>query len=509
MFRILLFLSCLICFSDAFSQVKFSQPNRLELEIKSDENVYLIASAKEEGLILFRETKEHDKSYNYKWEFIRYDTALTQIWNNSFHVEKDYTAIGYEYRDESFYALFHRKFTSSSTSYKLVKMSMESGDTLHYNIRNLAPIDLTDFTVIGDYAIFIGNVNSRASVLTYNMKEKRVKVLQGFYKPHSEVQEIKLDPNKNLYNVVLTERTADKKVTVSLKTFDFEGNSLANITLKPHGNYHLLDARSTMWSENGSIILSGTYALKRNYYSNGIFIATISDKGQQINYFPFGAMQNFFINYPPNKAEKLRNKYQSKARRGKDVKINFRSLLNEVTEVNEKYVMVTEFFYPNTHSGSNYNYFFTPAEINYGPHPRTFQIVGYKFTHALAAAFDASGRLIWDNAIKFKDLTTPILKSNSRIAFANDTASLFYLQQNVIHAKKFAGLDSFEEVEAIEVKLNSDEDKFKHGESYDGVIERWYGNYFFVSGLQRVKNTSGIDFLTNKKVFYINKLEFK
>lgn len=495
----------------SFAQVALEQPQRLEIEMGDDDNYFIVAPAGVEGLVLFRETSDSDKTGNFKWEYLKVDTALNHQWTRNLYLDKDYPVIGFEYRPHTFYSLFYKRYSGNTMPFRLIEMDLDTGDTLQYDIRNLAPIELSEFTVIGNYAFFIGKINSRASVFTYNLKEKRIKVLQGLFKPQSEILDITNDEEKRVYSLVMSERTFDRRYTISVRTYDYEGNLLYTVTLKPEKDYSLLDAKSSLWGKDGSLVISGTYASKRNAYSEGLFVASISEKGEKLSYYPFASLENFYVYYKSKKARRLKEKYIRKTKKGRTVKTSYRSKVNSLVEKDGEYLVLTEFYYPQS-SPNQHQYFHPSFGFQTTPYRHLMQsqrLLSYKYTHSLLVSFDKSGKLKWDNALELKDISTTTIRRLSHFEKAQDSVSLFYLHDNILHGKIFKGTESEGQRKKFNLRLMYEGDKGNGGDVWEGGVDKWYDNYFYVYGVHRIENNSDLNIRRRRRVFYVNKLVFK
>ena len=87
-----------------FAQVQ--QPLRVEVELESNDDHYMVMSMQENGIVLFRELAHSPEPRSRTWEVVRLDTLLQEVLTKNYHLEVDTELVGYEYRDSYFYLLF-------------------------------------------------------------------------------------------------------------------------------------------------------------------------------------------------------------------------------------------------------------------------------------------------------------------------------------------------------------------------------------------------------------------
>ncbi|MDN5200803.1 hypothetical protein QQ008_05510 [Fulvivirgaceae bacterium BMA10] len=482
------------------------QPERVEIDLEFADEYFFVVSAKKNGLIIFRETRERGPEGRIAWEFIKYNTSLEEEWKSNVYFEVDYEIRGYEYRDNRLYLLF-KKGAFETDGLQIMVMDLADGVNSYFDIDYVFPLNLTEFTVAGNAAILGGYVNYMPAVLLYNFSEKKIKVLPGIYNNRSELVEVNVDEEKDIFSVLLTEKTYDKRTTLTVKTFDDEGTMLQNKTLETQGNNSILFGRSSGFGSDYQLI-AGTYANGKSSFSSGIFISKIGVNDQQdITYISYGDLKNFFSYMKASREERVRNRINRRTIKGKKVKFRYRLLVHDLIEHDGINILLGEAFYPK-YNRSNISSFTTAPQFRGDRNFNNYNFAGYKYTHAVVIAFNDQGKVLWDNSFEINDVTSYSLDQFVNVMYEEDRVILLYQYENVIRSKIIKGDEVIEGKTFDDIKLKFEDDVANNNDYEFGGLEHWYDKKFFGYGIQRIKNMKDRDVKLNRKVFYINKIAY-
>jgi hypothetical protein len=500
----------ILCFITFNATSQIEQPRRAEIELRPQENFFTVVSAEEKGLIMFREKDDIVKNGTTAWEFIKYDTGLHQEWIQNYNVEFDQEFLGYDYSRNDLFLLFKRGNYQQS-EYKMIRMNLNNGDTAQFKINNLMPIVLSDFNVIGQAALLSGQVNNRAVVIHYDYIEKKIKVLPGMYRKYTEITEIKIDDINRSFSVVMTEKTVDRRNTVTAKTFDENGELLKNVMLNPNDKLNIIYGRSTTFDDDMQLVV-GTYSLGNSNFSRGIYVAKIDEQGQEIfNHYNFGDLHNFFTYMKAKRENRIKQRIARRKVKGKNVRFNYRLLVHDIIEKDDNYILIAEAYYPKySHSNhgimyGGYNQF--NSFRRYG-NTNGLYFDGYKYTHAIVAGFDKNGKLLWDNSFEINDVESFQLETFVKASVEKDKIVLLYLYENVVRSKIINDDKVLEGKAFNEIKLKFEEDVVKNGDTKVGGLEYWYDNNFIAFGVQKIRNNKAQNGVYSREVFYINKISY-
>jgi hypothetical protein len=136
-------------------------------------------------------------------------------------------------------------------------------------------------------------------------------------------------------------------------------------------------------------------------------------------------------------------------------------------------------------------------------------LIGYQYTHAVVIGFDKNGKLIWDNSFEVNDIITNSLNQYVKIQAQEDKIYLQYVYENEIRSKIIKDSEIIEGKAANEVKLKFDDDILRNTEFESSQLDYWYDDKLFVYGVQQIRNYSQSKENANRRVFFINKVDYK
>lgn len=501
--RLFIFIVFSVVMSGFYAQSQITQPQRFEITINSNEDYHRIFSADQLGLMMYRESEEKAERGMKKWEFSAIDTSLNKRWTKILSIDYKLDVVGYAYSDQNAYFLL-KSALSAKDDFGLIKMDMLSGDTIYHQIKQLIPMELTHFEIVGNCILIGGMINYRPTIVHYDLEAKKSKVIPGIYKGESQILELKVDPESKTFNVLITEKTLNRLLTITLMSFNEDGVLLQNTKLEPEDEKSLIFAGSTPFKDD-EIMVTGTFSHKRSTYSRGIFIAKIDGYGnQEIAYYNYPDLENFFKYMPAKREARVQKRIERKRVKGKKVRFTYRLLVRDVIEKEGNYVMVGEAFYPRYHSNSFIGGYPSPFRGHGGS-----DFVGYKFTHAIVIGFNSAGEVLWDNSFEINDVESYTLNDEVvNVGIEGDKIVLLYLYDGEIRSKIIAGDEVIEGKSSDDIRLNSESEVVKSYKDEYGGLENWYDNYFFAYGVQRIRSKEGGADISGKEVFFINKVSF-
>lgn len=492
-----------------FVNAQLTQPQRYETELSNYDEGYEVMTGGENGVIVYRSKNEYDKKGGQLWEFIMLDTALQVTWEKQLFIEKDLLYKGYDYSLGSFYFLF-QQYATSSKDLKLMQMRASTGDTLRYTIKNLVPLELKEFEITDGAALLGGYYNNEPLVIHFGFSDQKTKVLPGIFGTKTELVQLKVDDSS--ITVLVSSKTFDKRNTLTIKKYSIEGDYESTFTLNPDLDKGLIFGRIANIKDENDLI-AGTYGGKRSEYSRGLFLGLVDEEGKQsIEYFNYADFENFFNYMRAKRKERVSNRIDRKKIKGKKVKFNYRLLVHKIIRQEDTYILLGEAFYPKYSSSSYYSN--SNPYIPYGGYGNNdytpMNFAGYRYTHAVVAGFDTKGNMLWDNSFEIEDVLSLSLEQFVNASLTEEGIVLLYLYDNQIRSKIIEGADVVEGKQFDDLKLTFGDDKVSNSSSNKiGGLEKWYGNTYVAFGIQKIKNLkdSGVDL--NRRVFYVNKVQYR
>ncbi len=498
---VLLFTGSMLLPAICFSQVE--QPERYEIELDYYDDAFTTVSVEKYGIVLTREIREKFEKGKTPWEFIVLDSALRERYIAEIYISYGYELTGYDNLKNKAYFLF--QFSPTRTEGDIIiEIDILTGLYYVYEVKRTINIQLTEFEIINNSAIFGGYFNGRPTVIQYFFEEGKTKVWPGFYFEKSRLLQVDVDDQTGLTTVISSIRSRDRKSTIAIRKFRADGEMIENYDLEPEEDTNLLDARNVSLNADADII-AGTYSNKGTKYSRGIFMAHMNRTGQQkIEYYNYGDLDNFFSYMRAKREQRVKNRIKRKKIKGKKLRFNYRLLIHNIIPYKNNYILLGEAYYPKYNSyqsyGSMYSYY--PTRNNYN----NMYFEGYRYTHAVVIGFDQKGNLLWDNSFEINDVTSYQLKQFVHVNTRKDDIVLLYNYENTIRSKLIRGNEVLEGKTLNDVSLRFQDDEVKSNDSEYGGLERWYDEKFYVYGIQKIKNLKDRGVKLNRRVFFINKI---
>lgn len=474
---------------------------RFEIPLLDEDRVgYSVAGAAEAGVLLY---KSYYGEKNDQLELIRLDTAFQKKWEGFVTVDRGYSPFATStVNDRCFFLM--RDATNPFASFKLLNLDLDSGVYVQRTIRNTIPFTPTAFLAV-EGAVFIGGYfNYRPLVLHYSFKTDQSRVLPGFFYEQGEITQMK-DVGSGAVDIIVSARFFEKKKSLWIRSYSYEGDLTKTIILQAEPDKHLLFGR-TIALADGSQLVSGVYG--RNIeYSRGVFVAKIDPTGTyNIRYYNFAELQHFFKFMKAKREERVKKRIERRKIKGKKNRFNYRLMVDDLIMVNGEYVMLGEAFYPR--------YVYANRGISLAPVTGIFlgnNLVfdGFYYTHAVAIGFTPDGKIKWDNSFEINDVKSYQLEQFVKAVPRSDYMTLLYLFGNDIRTKSIIGSELLEGKTKIALQPLLKADVVVEKSTFRSNLQRWYNDTFYASGVQRVKNMADAGVPSERKVFFINKVVYK
>ena len=289
-FLILIFFVCSA--EDAFGQIE--QPGRIEILMEDYDENFNVVSVENRGIVIYREVRNKETRMERKYQVMLIDTALNMAWEKSFYVHLKYITRGFEDQGKYFYLLFQRNTESLKADLYVMRIDLETKANETFLIEREYAMELTHFEVVGNTLVFGGQTNNLPTVICYEFGISTPIVLPGLFSEKTEIQQLEIDDDLEVINVLVSYRTRENTKSLSLKTFSESGDLVKNVNLQPAEERSLLFGKTIKLDENDELVV-GTYTRKRSELSRGIFLARVSEEGEQvINYYNYADLKNFF-----------------------------------------------------------------------------------------------------------------------------------------------------------------------------------------------------------------------
>ena len=515
--------------------IQFAQAQslkRVEIPLPSSNSELFTIPINEQGVLVLSQVN--------KTNFVlsRFDTNLDQVWSINGTIDGNLDYVKHCYDGKSLYLLFSRY---RSNVYEVVKVNIGPGFIEKYQIMSVDRMEVSDFQAVNSSIFIAGMVNNQPVILFTNLVERKTKVLPSALKSQAEIQSMELDTSTAIVNVTYAVGTRGKNYQLVVKSFDEDGKQISQVVMNPDNEFAMMNGKLNLVSDSTEVMF-GTYGHKssigssRGPTSQGIYFSKLTDSEiTDLKFHSFTEFKNFFNFMGDRQKEKQEKKIQDKKNKGEDLRLDYRLLVHDIIKQDDKYIMVAEAFYAdyryNNYNpfgmyngmGSPYSSFYNPYRWGYGYYglyspfssyyspwgwgnryygnQQTFD--GWIYTHAIVAAFDEKGNLLWDNSIEMKDVKEQKLSEKVKASIKGDEITLSYSNKGQIFTKIIKGDTILEDTQSSKIGTQMEGDKVKQTTS--DAIDYWYKNYFIASGYQRITNDSEGG---RRNVFYMNKISF-
>ncbi|MFO7723846.1 MAG: hypothetical protein R6V49_11555 [Bacteroidales bacterium] len=510
---------------------------RIELDASALNLPYYTIPAGENGLIVLRGMEIRGRRI-IGWEMIHYSTAFRELSRKTFFPERTGSFAGWEKSDSHVYLLF--LYENAGVAGEVViydPVSLESAKkTFSFPKQQIRePV----FKAIGEH-FFICGINTMPPD---ESRTTRRKFRQGklpsellFVSGSLNTETVTLtvhnipdliemawvQPDPDGLALLLALRISGEKFTMDLRTVRFTPASpelVTLFTLPSPPEMYLIDLSFLRTGRSG-IAVAGTYGTRDRQswkrgdpvLSEGLFFAQhASGTEMAIRFYPFTSFKNLPSSIMQAYLKRSRTTGRNQPGKGQ---IAYRMLLHEQAySLNGNMVLVGEAFYPEyeyenrPQSAFYYPYGYSPWYGGYYPGfydtGGRWVFKGFRYEHAIVAAFDSLGNLTWENSFETSNILDKNLNERlSLLAYENEIV-LVYAHDGKVWFRIIRDNDVVVDKESYPVEMLSPADRVREHLSMN--MTRWYNQYFLVWGRQVIRGADG----RSRTVYYCNKLAFE
>ncbi|MCU0451640.1 MAG: hypothetical protein MUC97_17645, partial [Bernardetiaceae bacterium] len=392
---------------------------RIELEINARRGSnYRVMPLGPTGMLLFFENEEPLRSFKKEVIIGKYSPDLNLQWAQTFALETTSNLNIYAMQGDWLYFLVPKL----EKNYEILRLNVRSGAFSLVKYPKILDMDVTQFAVLNEVFYLGGMVNGNPVVVHYNHQAGKPKVLPGINQLKATLNRLDVDAPSGRLSVMLTSNQRRKAAFYYL-LYDNEGKAISNYTAPYEKEYTLFTFRPHYLNAQEQLIY-GLYSLSAKDKAQGVYVAKLKNNEQEsLKFYDFGYFKNFFNYLVPRRKERLLSRLRDRRDEGKIYKHDYNFFMRDLQFVGDKTILVAESYTPIFTEGTpglrpyttglwgaapwaltpSAFAFNNPALDPFG-RPSNRTPVGYRFKHAFVCAFDASGKLLWDNGYEFKDL---------------------------------------------------------------------------------------------------------
>ena len=131
-----------------------------------------------------------------------------------------------------------------------------------------------------------------------------------------------------------------------------------------------------------------------------------------------------------------------------------------------------------------------------------------RLQEGFVVAYDFKGRRLWDYSIPMNDFKANIREQVSDFAIVNNVPHFLFKDEEGLRFSNHATDTAIvAESSVIHIQLKNEYEQARDGLNVEGNVRHWYGSYFYVWGIQTVKDARRKDSDSNRRVFFINKIQ--
>ena len=515
----LLFL-LLLLFSLRYASAQLQEYNRFEQKIprKLDYTFELLPSVQEKKLIVFGEKEnweEEGKKRVYYFKIL--DSSLSQIKEKEYKIERKWQYEGYHTDSTNLYLLF---YTDNHRQFALLSYNF-AGDLDFKQGEIPFTFSPSSFVVFGNNAFLIGRNKGKDIIVDFSFFDNSVKVVPTYFDDKYDIKNIAIDRIENVAHILIRETKRGTK-NFFIRQLLSNGKQIGETKLLFDKEKYPTDLE--MFSVNNENYLIGLYGNgQSHFYSQGwIWGKYKAQEKPYIKQESFDYLKHFFEYIPNEKRRERENeKVKAKLEKGKHYSYKLRLRLHKPIFDGNQIVVVAESYnaahqYNNSILAPNPIITTNPMLLSpmYGRWPgyrnpyNTAPPV-YQFVHCIVMAFDLQGNLLWDNAMKIKDMTKNTLHESTTLSLQKEQSILLQPYEKGINLKVFRGREVIYENEEIPYQkvYEVHPDKENKIRSTNNQAFVWFDDYVLLTGIYNPKAEKF--FSREEDIFYIAKVKFQ
>ncbi len=252
---------------------------------------------------------------------------------------------------------------------------------------------------------------------------------------------------------------------------------------------HLLTGMA-MPAAPGAGTVIGTYATgDRDQGAQGMFVSGYADhQPLWTKTHDFASFAHFFDYLPEGRQGRITNAIERKEAAGKNVELDYLLYLHAPLLLADRTVFVAEAYQPIYHTVTRTS---TSTVGGKTTTTTTTTVVfdGYLFTHAVVAAFDADGDLLWDASAPIGNVLLPRVQPVVAVVPSADALTLMYASNKTIYSIVADASGVTGERGEQAPAAQEEGESVKRGWSTRSVW--WYDDVFLTWGYQKIKEDAG------------------
>ena len=214
------------------AQVKFLD----RYEVRGDEYDPIFEIMRtDKGLVSFRTMQTKSFSAERILQFFISDENLNTEGIIELPLRNNYEMIGYDTEGDKLYVLLARGLTANAPKY-ILEIDLETKKGLEFQADNLLDLELVEFLVLDNKAVFLGTSDARPVIQILDLMDKSIHTVQGIYGNNTQVLQVREMPELEAIEVVVSRKGLYKNRETLILTYDLLGNLVREIKVDQFGN---------------------------------------------------------------------------------------------------------------------------------------------------------------------------------------------------------------------------------------------------------------------------------
>jgi hypothetical protein len=151
-------------------------------------------------------------------------------------------------------------------------------------------------------------------------------------------------------------------------------------------------------------------------------------------------------------------------------------------------------------------YYMDPYNSFGGPIQTYTLVTEYTYRSAHFMEVAKTGQVIWDNSARYEDIKTTYPEPFAEVSVQGEDVFHLYLVNDQIKLSYFKKGERLLENQTIPLELDESQGKIQFTDLGSLRLLHWYGPYFVLSGLQKIRYTNEQQNEEVREVFFIQKL---
>src|SRR5690606_18989839 len=229
-------------------------------------------------LVSFRTLPEKGLNLKRNFQYFISDSSLdTADGLIEFPVKEGYDMLGYDTDKNQLFILFTKGYVTNSDKYVL-QVDLKTKKGLESTVDNVLNMELMEFLVQDQKAIFMGTSDSRPVIQIHDLLTKSVHTLQGIYGNNTQILQIRKTPETRSLEVVLSKKRPSRNRDIFINTYDMEGNVSEEVKVGRFADreQEIMDGILISTGKHQATMI-GAYGLERRKSYQGMYIMDINE----------------------------------------------------------------------------------------------------------------------------------------------------------------------------------------------------------------------------------------